>query len=46
VHLIEDHAMDMLMQWHIKTVDSWMQAIPAEWCLHSPRANLAFAGCK
>jgi LuxR family maltose regulon positive regulatory protein len=43
VHLIEDHAMDMLMQWHIKTVDGWMQAIPAEWCLHSPRANLAFA---
>ncbi len=43
VHLIEDHAMDMLMQWHIKTVNGWMQAIPAEWCRHSPPANLAFA---
>jgi LuxR family maltose regulon positive regulatory protein len=43
VHLIEDHAMDMLMQWHIKTVNGWVQAIPAEWCLHSARANLAFA---
>ncbi|HSD83556.1 MAG TPA: LuxR C-terminal-related transcriptional regulator, partial [Anaerolineae bacterium] len=43
VHQIEDHAMDMLMEWHVKTVNGWMQAIPAEWCLHSPRANLAFA---
>ena len=43
VHLIEDHAMDMLMQWHVKTVNDWMQAIPAEWCRHSPQANLAFA---
>jgi LuxR family maltose regulon positive regulatory protein len=43
VHLIESHAMDMLMQWHVKTVDGWMQAIPPEWCAQSPRANLAFA---
>ena len=43
VHLIEDHGMDMLMQWHIKTVDGWMRAIPPEWCAQSPRANLAFA---
>ena len=43
VRLIEDHAMDMLMQWHIKTVDGWMQAIPPEWCAQSSRANLAFA---
>ena len=43
VSLIENHAMDMLMQWHVKTVDGWMQAIPPEWCARSPRANLAFA---
>ncbi|HLF25526.1 MAG TPA: LuxR C-terminal-related transcriptional regulator [Anaerolineae bacterium] len=43
VRLIEDHAMDMLMQWHIKTVDGWMQSIPPAWCAQSPTANLAFA---
>ena len=43
VNLIESHAMDMLMQWHVKTVDGWMQSIPPEWCAHSPRANLSFA---
>jgi LuxR family maltose regulon positive regulatory protein len=43
VDLLERHAMDMLMQWHIKTVDAWMQAIPQEWMLNNPRVNLAFA---
>jgi LuxR family maltose regulon positive regulatory protein len=43
VQLIESHARDMLMQWHLKTVEGWMQSIPAEWCALSPRANLAFA---
>jgi LuxR family maltose regulon positive regulatory protein len=43
IHLIESHAMDMLMQWHVKTVDGWMKSIPPEWCAESPRANLAFA---
>ncbi len=43
VHLIESHAMDMLMQWHLKTVEGWMRAIPSEWCARSPSANLAFA---
>ncbi|MBN2676790.1 MAG: tetratricopeptide repeat protein [Anaerolineaceae bacterium] len=43
IHLIDSHAMDMLMQWHVKTVDGWMRAIPPEWIAHSPRANLAFA---
>ena len=46
VHLIESHAMDMLMQWHVKTVDGWMQSIPPEWCAQSPRANLSFAWLK
>ncbi len=40
---IETHAMDMLMQWHVKTVDGWMRAIPAGWSARSIRANLAFA---
>ena len=43
VRLIESHAMDMLMQWHVKTVEGWMQAIPPEWVSQSPKANLAFA---
>lgn len=43
VHLIESHAMDMLMQWHVKTVDGWMRSIPPEWVATSPQANLAFA---
>ena len=40
---IETHAMDMLMQWHVKTVDGWMRSIPAGWSARSIRANLAFA---
>ncbi|MEJ2568937.1 MAG: LuxR C-terminal-related transcriptional regulator [Anaerolineales bacterium] len=43
VRLIENHAMDMLMKWHIKTVDGWLQAIPQAWCAQSAEANLAFA---
>jgi len=43
VRLIESHAMDMLMKWHIKTVDGWLQAIPQAWCAQSAEANLAFA---
>lgn len=43
VRLIERHAMDMLMKWHIKTVDGWLQAIPQVWCAQSAEANLAFA---
>ena len=43
VHLIESHAMDLLMQWHVKTVEGWMQAIPPEWIALSPKANLVFA---
>ncbi|NDJ53814.1 MAG: hypothetical protein GYB68_12135 [Chloroflexi bacterium] len=43
IDLIERHALDMLMQWHVKTVDSWIQAIPADWQANSFQANLAFA---
>jgi len=43
IHLIETHAMDLLMQWHVKTVEGWMQAVPTEWIAQSPKANLVFA---
>lgn len=43
VHLIELHAMDLLVQWHVKTVEGWMRAVPSEWIAQSPKANLAFA---
>lgn len=43
VQLIEQHAMDLIMQWYARTVESWMAAIPSKWSAHSPRANLAFA---
>ncbi|MBN2048270.1 MAG: hypothetical protein JW750_10545 [Anaerolineaceae bacterium] len=43
VQWIEEHAMDLLVQWHVRTVEDWMKSIPAEWIEHSLRANLAFA---
>jgi LuxR family maltose regulon positive regulatory protein len=41
--LIEEHATEMLLQGHFKTVEDWMQAIPPEWRAQSPKGNLAFA---
>ncbi|MEJ2737414.1 MAG: LuxR C-terminal-related transcriptional regulator [Anaerolineae bacterium] len=35
--------MDMIMQGYAKTVNGWVQAIPAEWASASPRTHLAFA---
>jgi LuxR family maltose regulon positive regulatory protein len=43
IRLIESHAMDMLMQWHLKTVDGWMASIPMEWIAQNPQANIVFA---
>lgn len=43
VGLFERHAMDMLVQWHVKTVDGWMKAIPENWIAGSLSANLIFA---
>ncbi len=43
VDLLESHAMGMIMQGYAKTVNGWVQAIPAEWGSQSPRTNLAFA---
>jgi LuxR family transcriptional regulator, maltose regulon positive regulatory protein len=43
VNLLEAHALDMVMQGYAKTVNGWVQNLPAEWGLQSPRANLALA---
>lgn len=43
VQLIESYTLDMLMQWHLKTVEGWMQAIPPAWSARGPKLNLAFA---
>ncbi|MGD8626029.1 MAG: hypothetical protein PVJ34_15940, partial [Anaerolineae bacterium] len=43
VDLLERHAMGLIMQGYAKTVDGWLQAIPVEWALSSPRTDLAFA---
>jgi len=43
VDLLEGHALHMVMQGYAKTVSDWVQKVPAEWGLQSPRANLALA---
>jgi len=43
VDLLESHAMVMIMQGYVKTVNTWVQAIPPEWRIQSPRTHLAFA---
>ncbi len=43
VELLERHAMDWIMQGYAKTVDGWVQALPEEWRVQSPRTSLAFA---
>jgi LuxR family transcriptional regulator, maltose regulon positive regulatory protein len=42
LRLLEKHAVEMLVQGYAKTVEGWLQAIPPERRLQSPRANLAF----
>jgi LuxR family maltose regulon positive regulatory protein len=43
VTLLEEHAMDMIMQGYAKTVNAWVQTIPDEWKSQRPRIDLAFA---
>ena len=43
VHLLENHAMGLIMQGYAKTVNGWVEAIPAQQPWQSPRTNLAFA---
>jgi LuxR family maltose regulon positive regulatory protein len=43
VALLESQAMDLINQGYAKTVERWMQQIPAHMHSQSPRANLALA---
>ncbi|HYF94285.1 MAG TPA: LuxR C-terminal-related transcriptional regulator [Symbiobacteriaceae bacterium] len=43
VQQLERCATGMIVQGYAKTVEEWLDAIPAEMRLRSPRANLAFA---
>ncbi len=43
VRLLESHAGQMIMQGYVKTVHGYVQAMPDEWQLYSPKTNLAFA---
>lgn len=44
VALMEQHAMSIVMQGYVKTVERWFQSIPTEWHHKSPRASIALAG--
>ncbi len=43
VTLLEEHALHLIMQGYVKTVNGWVEAIPEQWRSQSPRTNLAFA---
>ncbi len=43
VSLVEQHAMDLAAQGHVRTVEGWLRAIPPAWHSQSPRAHLASA---
>lgn len=43
VDLLESHAMKLIMQGYVKTVNGWVLAIPEQWQSQSPKTNLAFA---
>lgn len=42
VRLLEAHAMRLITQGYVQRVDRWVQEIPAEWQIQSPRTHLAF----
>lgn len=43
VDLLEHHARGMIMQGYAKTVNGWVEALPAGWVSPGPRTDLAFA---
>lgn len=43
VELLESHAMRLIMQGYVKTVNGWVEAIPAQRQSQSHKTNLAFA---
>jgi len=42
IELLEDHAMEMIMQGYAKTVNGWVQRLPTEWKVQGLKTNLAF----
>lgn len=40
---LESHSLELLIQGHSKTIETFLRAIPAEWSSHGYRTNLAFA---
>jgi len=43
VQLIETSALPMILQAHVRTVESWLQSIPKDFIEQNPRINMAFA---
>ncbi len=43
VRLLEKIALPMILQAYVRTVESWLRAIPQEYLERSPRVNMAFA---
>jgi len=43
VHLIELHALDIVSQGYVKTVERWFRALPPEWQSRTQRMNIALA---
>jgi LuxR family transcriptional regulator, maltose regulon positive regulatory protein len=43
VELIENNALNLIVQWYAKTVENWVASLPVEWRSKSPKTNLAFA---
>lgn len=43
IELLEAHAMELIMQGYAKTVNTWVEVIPKDFPLQSPKTHLAFA---
>ncbi len=41
--LVEEAALPMILQAHVRTVERWLQAMPAEIVENSPKINMAYA---
>ncbi|HEX2978746.1 MAG TPA: LuxR C-terminal-related transcriptional regulator, partial [Anaerolineaceae bacterium] len=41
--LVEETALPMILQAHVRTVERWLQAIPSEMVEKSPKINMAYA---
>lgn len=42
VALVEKSALPMILQAHVRTVESWLQSVPKDFIEQSPRINMAF----